>query len=155
MMCKRNFIYSSSSYFASLYYAIFILKSSHHVIQHVKNMSSSSQMSQTASRCVTWAEGLQEPGASRSAWCAGFRLGGVEGPNGLDIGLVVTCGGDLQHRDDCTLVQQAIRRHHFGVALLTATHSRLTRRGGTQEFNTMTWRKLVLPPCHRLYMSVL
>lgn len=102
-----------------------------------ENRSCSSQMSQTVSRSLTWAEGLQEPGASRPAWRAGFRLSGVEGSDGLDIGLVVTCGWNLQHRDDCTLVQQAVRRHHFCVALLTATHSRLTQEGG--KFNTMVW----------------
>lgn len=93
---------------------------SHRVIQK--------QMWRSVLRCVTRAEGLQEPCASRPAWCAGFRLSGTEGSDGLDVGLVVTCGRDLQHRDDCTLVQQAVRCHHFSVAFLTAAHSRLKTR---------------------------
>lgn len=81
-------------------------------------------------RGVTWTEGLQEPGAPRPAWCAGFRQGGAESSDGFHIGLVVTCSGDLEHRDDCALVQQAVGRHYFSVALLTPTHSGLTQGGG-------------------------
>lgn len=78
----------------------------------------------------TWAEWLEEPGASRPARRVGCRLGGVESSDSLDICLVVSGGGDLQHRNDSTLVQQAIRRHYFSVAILTATHTRLTQGGG-------------------------
>lgn len=126
--CTPSTVYSILIYILLELYSFLKIRS-HPVIQHDKNSASSSQMSQTVLRCFTWAEGLQEPGASHSAWCAGCRLGGVEGSDRLDIGLVVTCSGDLQHRDNCTLVQQTVGRHHFSVALLTATHSRLTQEG--------------------------
>ncbi len=117
---------------------IYIYIVSLHVIQHDTSRKSSGQVTQTWCRCVTWAEGLQEPGASGPARCAGFRLSGAEGSDGFDIGLVVACSRDLEHRDDCTLVQQAVRRHHLSVALLTAAHSRLTHKGGTERVNTTT-----------------
>lgn len=84
-------------------------------------------------REVTWTEGLQEPGAARPARWAGLRLGWAEGTDGLHISLVVASGGDLQYWDDGALVQHAVRGHHLGVALLTATHTRLEQEVGGFE----------------------
>lgn len=74
---------------------------------------------------ITRTKRLQKPCASHSARCAGSRLSGVQGSNCLDVSLVVASGGDLQHRDDGTLIQQPIGRHDFSVALFTATHTHL------------------------------
>lgn len=90
-------------------------------------------------KLVTWTKRLQEPGPPGPAWCAGCRLDGVEGSDGLHVSSVVTCSWDLQHRDDCTLVQQAVRCHHFSVALLTATHTRLRKKTGSGHVFTVWW----------------
>lgn len=78
----------------------------------------------------TWSKRLQEPGAPRPARCAGCRLGGVKASYGLDVGPVVSCGGDLQHGDDGALIQQAIRGHDFSEALFTAADAGLREKVG-------------------------
>lgn len=79
---------------------------------------------------VTWSKGLQEPGAPPSAWGAGFRQGGVEAPDRLHVGPVVSGRRDLQHRDYRALIQDPVRGHDLGVAVLTAAHPRLDKGGG-------------------------
>ena len=79
---------------------------------------------------VTWSKGLQEPGASPSARGAGFRQGGVEAPDRLHVGPVVSGRRDLQHRDYRALIQDPVRGHDLGVAVLTAAHPRLDKGGG-------------------------